>query len=483
MKAVYAEGYRADIGTHVFPTEKYEHVIRELLARGIVTPPEVVGPSPATWEQLALVHTPAYLAKLQGGSLTFGDMAQLELPWSPEMMESFRLMVGGTIAAARLAFEEHIVVHVGGGLHHAFPGHGEGFCLFNDVAVAARVVQREGRCRRIAIVDCDVHHGNGTAAVFRGDRDVFTFSMHQDRNYPAVKPPGDLDVALEDGTTDDVYLERLEAALPAVLASDPQLVFYLAGADPYRHDQLGGLALTLDGLRARDALVLRTFHSAGVPIVITLAGGYARRLTDTVAIHVATVEESFAALKLVSPSLRSAMVRPLSTKVQHEGRVFDVVTERVRLPHGHESEMDVVRHGPSVALLAMPDPERLVLVRQYRYPVDRELWELPAGTVDEGEPAERAAARELEEEIGQSAGSLRRIGSLLATPGYCDEELIYFLASRLSKASGSAEQDPDEDIEARTFTIAEARELVRRGEITDMKTVAGLALLDLHLER
>jgi acetoin utilization deacetylase AcuC-like enzyme len=302
MKAVYAEGYRADIGTHVFPTEKYARVFHEIQARGIVTPAEVVVPSPASWEHLALVHTPAYLEKLQTGTLSFGDVAQLELPWSPEMMHAFRLMTGGTIAAARLAFDEEVVVHVGGGLHHAFASHGEGFCVFNDVAVAARVVQREGRCRRVAIIDCDVHHSNGTAAIFRHDADVFTFSMHQERNYPAVKPPSDLDVALENGTTDEVYLARLGRALPVVLAAEPELVFYLAGADPYRYDQLGGLELTLGGLRARDALVLRTCRAAGVPIVVTLAGGYARRLEDTVAIHVATVEESFAALKLVSAS-------------------------------------------------------------------------------------------------------------------------------------------------------------------------------------
>jgi 8-oxo-dGTP pyrophosphatase MutT (NUDIX family) len=177
------------------------------------------------------------------------------------------------------------------------------------------------------------------------------------------------------------------------------------------------------------------------------------------------------------------MVNPLSSRTVHEGRVFDVVTDRVRLPHGHETDMDVVRHGPSVVLLAMPDVHRVVLVRQYRYPVDQELWELPAGTVDEGESPETAAARELHEEIGQAAATLQRIGSLLATPGYCDEELLFFLATGLSHAGGGAEQDPDEDIATRTFTLAEARELVRSGEIVDMKTVAGLALLDLHARR
>jgi acetoin utilization deacetylase AcuC-like enzyme len=300
MRAVHAKGYRADIGAHVFPTEKYERVVREIQARGIVTPAETIEPEPAGWEDLALVHTPAYLEKLRAGRLTFSDVAQLELPWSAAMMEAFRLMTGGTIAAARLGVEDGLAIHVGGGLHHAFADHGEGFCVFNDVAVAARVVQRDGRCRRVAVVDCDVHHGNGTAAIFRHDADVFTFSMHQERNYPAVKPSSDLDLPLDDGTTDDVYLGLLQQALPVILDRRPEIVFYLAGADPYVHDQLGGLALTLAGLRARDALVLRTFRAAGVPLVVTLAGGYARRLEDTVAIHVATIEEAFAAFELVS---------------------------------------------------------------------------------------------------------------------------------------------------------------------------------------
>jgi 8-oxo-dGTP pyrophosphatase MutT (NUDIX family) len=174
------------------------------------------------------------------------------------------------------------------------------------------------------------------------------------------------------------------------------------------------------------------------------------------------------------------MAIPLSSRVVHTGRVFDVVTDRVRLPHGRETDMDVVRHGPAVVVVAMADPGTIVLVRQYRYPVDRKIWELPAGNVDEGETAQEAAARELHEEIGQTAGRLERIGSLLATPGYCDEELVFFLATGLSAARHQADQDPDEDIEVRTFTVPEVREMVRSGEIVDMKSVAGIALLDLH---
>jgi acetoin utilization deacetylase AcuC-like enzyme len=228
--------------------------------------------------------------------MSVADVAQLELPWSPAIVEGFRLMVGGTIAAARLARAHGLAVHLGGGLHHAYPEHGEGFCVFNDVAVAIRVLQRDGEIRRAAVVDLDVHHGNGTAAIFAGDPDVFTLSMHQEHNYPAVKPPSTLDIGLRDGVSDAEYLARLEGALPQVTGFAPDLVFYLAGADPYRDDQLGGLALTLDGLRQRDAMVFRTCRRAGLPLVVTLAGGYARHVQHTIAIHQATVEEAYAAL-------------------------------------------------------------------------------------------------------------------------------------------------------------------------------------------
>ena len=209
-------------------------------------------------------------------------------------------MSGGT--AARMALERGVSVHVGGGFHHAFANHGEGFCLFNDVALACRVLQRGHLARRAVVVDCDVHHGNGTAKLFEADPHVFTFSMHQRHNYPEVKPPSTLDIGLEDGTQDEEYLERLHEALPVVMAHDPDVMFYLAGADPYVGDQLGGLALTKDGLRQRDRLVItamclrsrciRSAEAAGVPIVVTLAGGYAKNVSDTIAIHVATAEEA-----------------------------------------------------------------------------------------------------------------------------------------------------------------------------------------------
>jgi len=291
---VYSPRYRIDIGPHVFPTRKYSLVVERLLAAGVVRPEQLVEPEPATWDDLALVHTRAYLDKLREGTMTDEDVRQLELPWSHEMVDGFRLMVGGTIAAARAAIADgQVAVHVGGGLHHAFPNHGEGFCPFNDVAVAVRVVQAHRR-ERVAVVDLDVHHGNGTAFIFESDPRVLTCSMHQQHNYPMWKPAGSIDIGLPDGAGDRTYLSQLAEVLPRVLAHEPDCVFYLAGADPYEDDQLGGLRLTKDGLRRRDRMVIETARSAGLPLVITLAGGYARRVEDTVEIHAATVEEALA---------------------------------------------------------------------------------------------------------------------------------------------------------------------------------------------
>ena len=316
MIVVYSARYRIDIGLHVFPTRKYELVHARLIETGVIRPSQVVEPEPVSWDDLALVHSPEYLAAMRDGAMTPGEIAQLELPWSQEMVDGFRLMTGGTVHAALIAcgLNTHngpqgaqsemtgfsadsassafnVACHIGGGLHHAFPSHGEGFCPFNDVAVAARVLQRRG-FERIAIVDLDVHHGNGTAFIFESDPRVFTFSMHQQHNYPMWKPRGSLDVGLPDGAHDATFLRELDHALPVVMAHDPQCVFYLAGADPYEDDQLGGLRLTREGLRARDRRVIDAVRRAGVPLVVTLAGGYARHVDDTVAIHAATVQEA-----------------------------------------------------------------------------------------------------------------------------------------------------------------------------------------------
>lgn len=310
MDIVYSDRYQVDIGAHVFHMGKYARVRDGLVARGLVDASALVEPSPAGWDELALVHTPEYLEKTRRGGFRPSELALLELPWSAEVAEGFRLMAGGTIAASRLAVAAGAVLrrdagagaagerrlaasaNLGGGFHHAFPSHGEGFCLYNDVATAIRVLQREGAIGRAAVVDTDVHQGNGTAFVFDGDASVFTFSIHQEHNYPHVKPRGSLDVGLPDGTGDREYLQALERALPAVMASGPDLVVYVAGADPYLEDQLGGLCLTYEGLRGRDFLVLSAARDAGVPVVIVLAGGYARRVEDTAAIHVATIEEA-----------------------------------------------------------------------------------------------------------------------------------------------------------------------------------------------
>jgi acetoin utilization deacetylase AcuC-like enzyme len=294
MHVVYSPRYQIDIGTHVYPTRKYQLVYDRLRDTGVIAPTVLVEPQPASWDDLALVHTAEYLGKLRTGTLSDDDLAQLELPWSVGMVEGFREMVGGTVHAARLAANGRgIAAHIGGGLHHAFPNHGEGFCAFNDVAVAVRVLQRDG-LERAAVVDLDVHHGNGTAFIFESDPRVYTFSMHQQHNYPMWKPRGSRDIGLPDGTGDDEYLRLLEQALPDVMGSAPDCLFYLAGADPYEDDQLGGLRLTREGLRARDRMVIEYARHAGLPTIIVLAGGYARRVDDTVAIHCATIEEAAA---------------------------------------------------------------------------------------------------------------------------------------------------------------------------------------------
>ncbi len=295
MHAVYSPAYYVDLGPHVFPTAKFRLVRDGLLERGLVGRADVSEPEPADWHDLALVHTSEYLDKVRLGRLTAAELAELELPWARAIVEGFRLMTGGTVTAARLAAQHGLAANLGGGFHHAFANHGEGFCLFNDVALAVRVLQRDRLANRVGVIDCDVHHGNGTAMIFERDHRVFTFSMHQQHNYPVFKPRSSLDIGLPNGTTDEEYLERLDRALPRVLESEPDLLVYLAGADPYRGDQLGGLALTREGLRRRDRMVIAAGRRAGLPVVVMLAGGYARRLEDTVAIHVATIAEAVSA--------------------------------------------------------------------------------------------------------------------------------------------------------------------------------------------
>lgn len=286
MLVFHSSRYNINIGQHVFPTIKYARVYDRLKSKG-PEGLEFVEPEPARWEDLALVHTPQYLQKVKTGVFTIEELALLEVPWSPDIVEGFRLMTGGTIQAGRAM--QPVSCHVGGGTHHAFANHGEGFCIFNDVAVAIRVLFRDGLAARAAVVDLDVHHGNGTAFVFERDPRVFTFSMHQQHNYPMHKPRGSLDIGLRDRARDAEYLDLLSGALGKVFAHQPDVVFYLAGADPYEDDQLGGLALTKAGLRERDRRVMEACRRHGVPLVVTLAGGYAWNLEDTVDIHYATI--------------------------------------------------------------------------------------------------------------------------------------------------------------------------------------------------
>jgi acetoin utilization deacetylase AcuC-like enzyme len=293
MFLVYSPDYHfVTLGDHVFPMLKYEAVYRELRARGGF---EFLEPEPASWTDLALVHTSEFLRKVRTNTLTAMEIRRLELPWSVRVMEQLRLMTGGTLVAARASLEPSsagVAGNIGGGFHHAFDDHGEGFCLFNDVALVIRLLQRDGLIQRAAVIDCDAHHGNGTAAFFQNDERVFTFSIHAEHNYPAFKPRGSLDIGLYSGVGDREYLERLRGALPAVLASRPEIAFYVAGGDVHRDDQIGGLGLSTAAARERDRLVLTACGGAAIPVVIVLAGGYPRSLETLVEIHCATFEEA-----------------------------------------------------------------------------------------------------------------------------------------------------------------------------------------------
>jgi acetoin utilization deacetylase AcuC-like enzyme len=288
-RLVYHDGYDLRLGDHVFPSQKYRYIRDRLLQERFAGPEDFVQPEPAAEEDLLLVHEPGWIRRLRTGTLSYHEILQLEVPYSRSLVEAFWLAAGGSILSARLALEQGIGFNVGGGFHHAFPGHGEGFCAINDIAVAIRRLQRDGRIRRAMVVDCDVHHGNGTAAIFTGDTSVFTLSIHQFNNYPTEKPPSSLDIHLADGVGDEEYLRRLGNGYHAALAMfHPELVIYVAGADPYCEDQLGGLALTLDGLRERDRLVIWTALHNRIPVAVVLAGGYAVNVQDTVTIQANT---------------------------------------------------------------------------------------------------------------------------------------------------------------------------------------------------
>jgi acetoin utilization deacetylase AcuC-like enzyme len=299
---VYSPRAWADIGPHVFPMEKYAGVYRRLVEEDGMA--DALQPEISPREELLRVHTAAYLADLDGGVHTWRTAAS-ELPLTGEIADFFRLACGGTALAARTALERGWSVHLGGGFHHAFEDRAEGFCYLNDLAVAARAVQAEGLGVSVAIVDLDVHQGNGTAGIFRDDPTVYTFSVHQEDNYP-VKEPGDRDIGMvsfdrrrsgSPWVEDALYLSVLEAAMPEVLdAAGPDLVLYQAGADPYRYDQLGGFRLTREGLERRDEIVFESCRGRNIPVATTFGGGYAVDVADTIAIHLATVRAARRAL-------------------------------------------------------------------------------------------------------------------------------------------------------------------------------------------
>ncbi len=318
FKLVYSNDYYLPIGSHVFPAEKYERIHKKLIETGVAEARDFVAPHPASDQDILLVHTPQYVQKLKTGTLSAREELEMEIPYSPELVRAFWLSAGGSILAADYALNDRIAINIGGGFHHAFPDHGEGFCMIHDVAVAIRRMQRDDKIQTAMTVDCDVHQGNGTASIFAGVRvptnplpsagqgtiaparpakirnahagDVFTISLHQENNYPAWKPPSSIDVDLPDEIGDDDYLAWLDNALSSGLRQfEPDLLCYIAGADPYREDQLGGLSLTIEGLKKRDELVFRAARARDIPVMVTYAGGYAKKVDDTVTIHCNTV--------------------------------------------------------------------------------------------------------------------------------------------------------------------------------------------------
>ena len=290
MKLFYSDQYDLNLGSHVFPSTKYRLVKERLLHDQIVEAQDFIVPPPPSDDDLALVHHRDYLRKLQTGKLSYLEILRLEIPYSPELVRAVWLCTGGSILAGRFALDEGAAVNVGGGFHHAFPDHGEGFCVLNDFSVAIRRLQKDRAIERAMTVDCDVHQGNGTAAIFGGDHTVFTFSIHQENNYPYPKLRSSLDINLNDGVGDEEYLRQLALGLDSALAEfSPELIFYISGADPYCDDQLGGLKLSIEGLEKRDRLVFEKARAKQIPVAVTLAGGYARRLDDTIQIHTNTI--------------------------------------------------------------------------------------------------------------------------------------------------------------------------------------------------
>jgi acetoin utilization deacetylase AcuC-like enzyme len=311
MKAFYSDTFVLPLPeTHRFPMAKYRRLRERLIEERVLTAGDLCVSDAVAWDDLRLVHVNAYVEQVAGGTLPPEAQRRIGFPWSPQMVERSRRSVGATLAAARDVVGarcstgsgpavSRVAANLAGGTHHAFADRGEGYCVFNDVAVAARVLQRDGAIRRALVVDCDVHQGNGTAAIFRDDPSVFTFSMHGANNFPFRKEVSDLDVTFADGTGDDEYLTSLRAHLPRLLeAQQPDVAFYLAGADPYEGDRLGRLKLTMKALQARDQFVFDACRTRGIPVVVTMSGGYAADIDAIVTIHANTIKSACASMRL-----------------------------------------------------------------------------------------------------------------------------------------------------------------------------------------
>lgn len=290
-RLVYTDAYMVDIGNHVFPTEKYKLVKGLLVKNDGFRKENFIEPKPAEDEDILLAHTKDYLDKWKNGGFSFEEQLRLELPYSRKLFEASLLCVEGTIMASRFALKDMVGLHIGGGFHHAFPDHGEGFCVFNDIVIAIRRLFMERLIKKAMVIDCDLHQGNGTAFMFQGDKDIFTFSIHQENNYPFPKIPSGLDVGLEDGAGDERYLSELRRHVPPILkAIRPDFAIYVAGADPYKEDQIGKLGLTIEALSERDELIFDMCGRYNVPVAVVLAGGYALKKEDTAKIHYNTIK-------------------------------------------------------------------------------------------------------------------------------------------------------------------------------------------------
>jgi acetoin utilization deacetylase AcuC-like enzyme len=307
FKLVYHNGYDLNLGEHDFPSQKFHLIAETLVREGIAAREDFLTPDFAADEDILRVHTAEWVDKLKTGTLTASEIMKLEIPYSREAVEACWLAAGGSILAGQAALRDGFGCNLGGGFHHAYPGHGEGFCAIHDVAVTVRRLQYDGAIRKAMVVDTDVHQGNGTAAIFADDESVFTLSIHQENNYPAYKPPSDVDLEMADRVDDDEYLGVLIPAVRAALDKfRPEIVFYVGGADPFCEDQLGGLSLTKSGLKTRDRMVFEEARRRGIPVATTLAGGYARRVEDTIRIHVNTIVAA-REVALAFPSVSAAV--------------------------------------------------------------------------------------------------------------------------------------------------------------------------------